>query len=115
MDLKKKMMSLRLNAANANASASKCKQAFGKSYVCNIMSHHAQIVELNASVLSDAGEYLLFYAVTGTHMSFYRIKTDQVHVLNDDGEHFENMLESEYDDWGIVSSMSFTNFLNQEE
>lgn len=79
------------------------------------MSHSAQVVELNALIRSDAGEYLFFYAVKGTHMSFYRIKPDQVHALNDDGEHFENMLDSEYDDWGIVSSMSFTNFIKQEE
>jgi ribulose-5-phosphate 4-epimerase/fuculose-1-phosphate aldolase len=79
------------------------------------MSHCAQVVQLNALIRSDAGEYLFFYAVNGSHMSFYRIKPDQVHALNDDGEHFENMLDSEYEDWGIFNSMSFTDILQKEE
>ncbi len=93
---------------------SKCKQALAKNHV-KTMSHRAQVVQLNALIRDDAGEYLFFYAVKGTHMSFYRIKPDQVHALNDDGEHFENMLESEYDDWGILNSMSFTSFSQKEE
>ncbi len=108
------MQRMQFLLANANATFQKASRRLCQK-LCNPMTHHAQVVGLNALIRSDAGEYLFFYAVRGTHMSFYRIKPDQVHVLNDDGEHFENMLESEYEDWGNVNSMSFTDFLKEEE
>jgi hypothetical protein len=71
-------------------------------------NHRAQIVELNASIVGDDAAFTLFYAVKNYNMSFYRIRDADINFVNCDGETFMGLLESEYEDWGILKGMSFT-------